>query len=72
VFLIGRPRITELRQDPAARIEVGVREEEVDRPVRKSVRSRQRLMVIAAAAAHALDGVEIEARTLISLGCEII
>ena len=72
VFLIDRARVAELRQDPPARIEVGMREEEVDRPVRKPVRSRQRLMVIIAAAAHALNRVEIEARTIASVSRDIV
>jgi hypothetical protein len=55
-----------------AGVEIGVREEEVDRAVREFVRSCQRLMVIVAAAAHALDGVEVEARAIVSVGGDAV
>jgi hypothetical protein len=49
-----------------AGVELSVREEEVDRPVRQAMRARKALVVILAlgaqkVVAHALDGVEVEA-----------
>jgi hypothetical protein len=68
VLLVRRTGVSVLRHAAlVARVDLRVREEEVDRSVGESVRPRKSLMVILALAAepviaHALDGVEIEAR----------